>query len=63
MPAPLHSERIARGDAVPSRWLLFTHGIYGAGMNWRGIARKINERRPEWGCCSSISASTAAPGP
>ena len=26
-----------------------THGIYGAGSNWRGIARKINERRPEWG--------------
>src|SRR4051812_7754159 len=26
-----------------------THGIFGAGSNWRGIARKINERRPEWG--------------
>ena len=26
-----------------------THGIYGSGMNWRGIARKITDRRPEWG--------------
>lgn len=26
-----------------------THGIYGAGSNWRGIARKLTERRPEWG--------------
>lgn len=26
-----------------------THGIFGAGSNWRGIARKIHERRPEWG--------------
>lgn len=26
-----------------------THGIFGAGSNWRGIARKVNERRPEWG--------------
>ena len=26
-----------------------THGIYGAGSNWRGIARKLVERRPEWG--------------
>ena len=26
-----------------------THGIFGAGSNWRGIARKITEQRPEWG--------------
>ncbi len=26
-----------------------THGIFGAGSNWRGIARKITDRRPEWG--------------
>lgn len=23
--------------------------MFGAGSNWRGIARKLNERRPEWG--------------
>lgn len=45
--ATLYQERIARGD--PRRWLLLTHGIYGAGSNWRGIARKLVERRPEWG--------------
>ncbi len=49
MPARLHHERIARSDRPPARWLLLTHGIYGAGSNWRGIARKLNERRPEWG--------------
>jgi pimeloyl-ACP methyl ester carboxylesterase len=26
-----------------------THGIFGAGSNWRSIARKLNDRRPEWG--------------
>ena len=26
-----------------------THGILGSGGNWRGIARKLTERRPEWG--------------
>lgn len=26
-----------------------THGIFGAGSNWRGIARKLTERRAEWG--------------
>lgn len=31
------------------RWLLITHGIYGSGGNWRSIARKIQQRRPEWG--------------
>ena len=45
--ATLYQERIARGE--PQRWLLLTHGIYGAGSNWRGIARKLVERRAEWG--------------
>lgn len=49
MPARLYHERIARSDRAPSRWLALTHGIYGAGSNWRSIARRINERRPEWG--------------
>lgn len=26
-----------------------THGIFGAGSNWRGIARKLVDRRHEWG--------------
>ena len=30
-------------------WLLLTHGIYGAGSNLRGIARKLNEQRRDWG--------------
>lgn len=49
MPARLHHERIARSDSSPARWLALTHGIYGAGSNWRAIARKLTERRPEWG--------------
>ncbi|MEO7096865.1 MAG: alpha/beta hydrolase [Polyangiales bacterium] len=49
MPARLHHERIAKSDTAPTQWLLLTHGMYGAGSNWRGIARKVNERRPEWG--------------
>lgn len=48
MPARLHHERIARGDRA-ERWLALTHGIYGAGSNWRSIARKLTELRPEWG--------------
>jgi len=49
VPARLYHERIARSDAAPARWLALTHGIYGAGSNWRSVARKLNERRPEWG--------------
>jgi pimeloyl-ACP methyl ester carboxylesterase len=49
VPARLYHERIARSDTAPRRWLALTHGIYGAGSNWRSIARKLNERRPEWG--------------
>ncbi len=29
--------------------MLFTHGIYGSGANWRGIARKVVDRTPTWG--------------
>lgn len=47
VPARLHTERIGGDTAV--RWLLLTHGIYGAGSNWRAIARKLVGRRPEWG--------------
>jgi len=49
MPARLHHERIARSDQAPTRWLVLTHGIYGAGSNWRSIARKLTEQRREWG--------------
>jgi pimeloyl-ACP methyl ester carboxylesterase len=45
--ARLYQERIARGE--PQRWLALTHGIYGAGSNWRAIARKLVDRRPDWG--------------
>jgi pimeloyl-ACP methyl ester carboxylesterase len=44
VPARLHHERIGDGD----RRLLLTHGIYGAGSNWRAIARKLVGKRPEW---------------
>ena len=44
MAAQLHTERIGDG-----RLLLLTHGIYGAGGNWRAIAKKLVAQRPEWG--------------
>jgi esterase len=28
--------------------MLLTHGIFGAGSNWRGIARKLVAARPDW---------------
>jgi pimeloyl-ACP methyl ester carboxylesterase len=49
VPARLHHERIAPSTAAPARWLVLTHGIYGSGANWRSVARKLTERRPEWG--------------
>ncbi|MEO6775434.1 MAG: alpha/beta hydrolase [Kofleriaceae bacterium] len=47
MPAQLHHEPIANG--TPGQWMIALHGILGSGGNWRGIARKVIERRPEWG--------------
>jgi esterase len=47
MPARLHHERVAVGE--PARWLVFAHGIFGSSANWRSIARRVVELRPEWG--------------
>lgn len=48
MPRLAHS-RITADDATPSVWLYFLHGIYGAGRNWRSIAREVSNRRSAWG--------------
>jgi esterase len=48
VPARLHHERITHPGSAPGRALLLTHGMYGAGANWRSIARKVTERRPDW---------------
>ncbi len=45
MPAHLHRELLGDPSAP---CLLLTHGIFGAGTNWRGIARKVVEQRPDW---------------
>lgn len=45
MPATLHRELL--GDPAAA-CLVLTHGIYGAGTNWRGIARKVVNQRPDW---------------
>jgi esterase len=47
MATRLHHDRVAGPQA--RRWLVMTHGIYGAGGNWRAIARRISDARPEWG--------------
>jgi pimeloyl-ACP methyl ester carboxylesterase len=44
VPAQLYTERIGNG----ANSLLLTHGIYGAGSNWRAIARKLVGKRAEW---------------
>ncbi|HTM22298.1 MAG TPA: alpha/beta hydrolase [Kofleriaceae bacterium] len=45
--ARLHHAKV--GDQATG-WLLMLHGIYGSGGNWRTFARRLNQRRPEWGC-------------
>jgi esterase len=48
--ALLHHELIASQGGTPRGWLMITHGIFGAGSNWRSIARKLHRARPELGC-------------
>ena len=35
--------------STPTRFILFLHGILGSGANWRGIARRLVHRLPDWG--------------
>jgi esterase len=44
-----HTRIAASADAMPERWLLVLHGIYGSGRNWATIARRLVEERPDWG--------------
>jgi esterase len=34
---------------TPERWMLFLHGILGAGANWRTFAKEIISAQPSWG--------------
>lgn len=48
MTARLHTERLD-GAAPAAATVLFTHGIFGAGGNWRSIARAVLARSPGYG--------------
>ncbi len=46
--ARLHSETVASSNGSATGNVLFLHGIYGAGRNWRSIARAVVAARPDW---------------
>lgn len=48
MPLPAYSVLTSSG-ANPSAYWLFLHGILGRGSNWRSIARRLVNERPELG--------------
>jgi len=43
-----HTTLVA-GGAAPSRWVVFLHGIFGRGGNWRGVARRLVDARRDLG--------------
>lgn len=45
----LHHDVIRPDDGDVAGWLLFTHGIYGAGRNWNAVARKVVTERERMG--------------
>ncbi len=47
---PLRHALVTAGEnASPARWALFLHGILGSGANWRTIARRFVQAKPDWG--------------
>ena len=50
MPAPvLHTELVQSREQEPDAWMVVLGGIYGAGRNWRPVALRLVEARPDWG--------------
>ena len=47
MATRLHHERLD-GPTPATATLVLTHGIFGAGGNWRSVARAVIGRRPAW---------------
>ncbi len=48
-PAVLAHHLVSAEGREPEAWALVLHGIFGLGANFRSVARKLVERRPEWG--------------
>ena len=45
---PLHHDHVAAPSSSPAATMLLLHGIYGAGRNWRTVARRLVRVRPGW---------------
>jgi esterase len=48
-PTPLHHTLISADGAVPEQWMLFLHGVFGQGLNFRTMAKRLVARCPSWG--------------
>jgi pimeloyl-ACP methyl ester carboxylesterase len=48
MTGSLATTTLTAPGAMPERAILFLHGILGTRGNWRTVARRFVERRPEW---------------
>lgn len=50
MTTPLLAHTILTADgATPSRWVVFLHGVFGMGLNFRTFAKALVAERPAWG--------------
>lgn len=45
----LSTEEVRPDTGEPDGWIHFLHGIFGAGRNWRSVAARLVEARPDWG--------------
>lgn len=45
----LSYERITHSNSNPAHWIFFIHGFLGSGSNWRTFARRLVDRKPDFG--------------
>lgn len=45
----LNHSFVAADGASPDRWMVFLHGVFGMGQNFRTLAKNFVARKPDWG--------------
>ncbi len=45
----LYSHSLVASGMQPNRWILFMHGLFGKGSDWKKVARGLVNQRPDWG--------------
>jgi len=47
----LQISTLSAPGSQPRRWVVWLHGVFGSGQNFRGLAKQVCAEAPDWGAC------------